>query len=233
MAIGLSRRSMLLGRGWRRGVGLAVAAVGHGTPPRRESRRALTAGETENSVQHGKDVKPPVVKIWLASANPTRSETRPRAACSAAIGGRVLDRLHRPEQSSSPGLHHQLRGYGSSGTGLGHGSRRASPDTPHAGAGDQALDAQGILNPGKVRSQAGRHPVSPPQAAAWSKRRCKRQPGEGLHAMVKTLFLALLAAVLIGGGAFAVKAFWIEPRSLVITRADIALPQWPAGTRAL
>jgi uncharacterized protein len=51
--------------------------------------------------------------------------------------------------------------------------------------------------------------------------------------MIKSLFLALLAAVLIGGGAFAVKAFWIEPRSLVITRADITLPGWPAETRPL
>lgn len=51
--------------------------------------------------------------------------------------------------------------------------------------------------------------------------------------MIKTLFLALLAAVLIGGGALAVKAFWIEPRSLVITRADIALPGWPADMRPL
>ncbi len=51
--------------------------------------------------------------------------------------------------------------------------------------------------------------------------------------MIKTLLLALLAAVLIGGGAFAVKAFWIEPRSLVVTRADIALPGWPADARPL
>jgi predicted MPP superfamily phosphohydrolase len=51
--------------------------------------------------------------------------------------------------------------------------------------------------------------------------------------MIKTLFLTLLAAVLIGGGAFAVKAFWIEPRSLVITRADIELPQWPEGAHTL
>ena len=50
--------------------------------------------------------------------------------------------------------------------------------------------------------------------------------------MIKSLFLALLAAALIAGGAFAVKAFWIEPRSLVITRADIAVPQWPAEARA-
>jgi predicted MPP superfamily phosphohydrolase len=46
--------------------------------------------------------------------------------------------------------------------------------------------------------------------------------------MIKSLFLALAAAVLIAGGAFAVKAFWIEPRSLVVTRADIAVPHWPA-----
>ncbi len=51
--------------------------------------------------------------------------------------------------------------------------------------------------------------------------------------MIKTLFLALLTAVLIAGGAFAVKAFWIEPRSLVITRADIELPQWPADAGPL
>jgi predicted MPP superfamily phosphohydrolase len=51
--------------------------------------------------------------------------------------------------------------------------------------------------------------------------------------MIKSLFLALLAAALIAGGAFAVKAFWIEPRSLVITRADIAVPQWPADARLL
>jgi len=51
--------------------------------------------------------------------------------------------------------------------------------------------------------------------------------------MIKSLFLALLAAVLIAGGAFAVKAFWIEPRSLVITRADVALQQWPAGGQPL
>jgi uncharacterized protein len=51
--------------------------------------------------------------------------------------------------------------------------------------------------------------------------------------MIKSLFLALLAAALIGGGAFAVKAFWIEPRSLVITRADIAVPQWPTDARLL
>ncbi|MGH6920114.1 MAG: metallophosphoesterase [Geminicoccaceae bacterium] len=51
--------------------------------------------------------------------------------------------------------------------------------------------------------------------------------------MIKSLFLALLAAVLIAGGAFAVKAFWIEPQSLVVTRADIALPQWPAEARPL
>jgi hypothetical protein len=51
--------------------------------------------------------------------------------------------------------------------------------------------------------------------------------------MIKSLFLALLAALLIAGGAFAVKAFWIEPRSLVITRADIALPQWPSEARPL
>jgi len=50
---------------------------------------------------------------------------------------------------------------------------------------------------------------------------------------MKTLFLALLAAVLIGGGALAVKAFWIEPRSLVITRADIALPGWPVDAPPL
>jgi uncharacterized protein len=51
--------------------------------------------------------------------------------------------------------------------------------------------------------------------------------------MIKSLLLALLAATLIAGGAFAVKAFWIEPRSLVITRADIAMPQWPADARPL
>jgi hypothetical protein len=51
--------------------------------------------------------------------------------------------------------------------------------------------------------------------------------------MIKSLFLALLAAALIGGGAFAVKAFWIEPRSLVVTRADIAVAQWPAEDRPL
>jgi len=51
--------------------------------------------------------------------------------------------------------------------------------------------------------------------------------------MIKTLFLALLAAVLIGGGALAVKAFWIEPRSLVITRADIVLPEWSPDSRPL
>jgi predicted MPP superfamily phosphohydrolase len=51
--------------------------------------------------------------------------------------------------------------------------------------------------------------------------------------MIKSVLLALLAAVLIAGGAFAVKAFWIEPRSLVITRADIAVPQWPADARPL
>jgi predicted MPP superfamily phosphohydrolase len=51
--------------------------------------------------------------------------------------------------------------------------------------------------------------------------------------MIKSVFLALLAAVLIAGGAFAVKAFWIEPRSLVITRADIAVPEWPADARPL
>jgi uncharacterized protein len=51
--------------------------------------------------------------------------------------------------------------------------------------------------------------------------------------MIKSLLLALLAAALIAGGAFAVKAFWIEPRSLVITRADIAVPQWPADARPL
>jgi predicted MPP superfamily phosphohydrolase len=51
--------------------------------------------------------------------------------------------------------------------------------------------------------------------------------------MIKSIFLALLAATLIAGGAFAVKAFWIEPRSLVITRADIAVAQWPAEARPL
>jgi hypothetical protein len=51
--------------------------------------------------------------------------------------------------------------------------------------------------------------------------------------MIKSLFLALVAAALIAGGAFAVKAFWIEPRSLVVTRADIAVPQWPAEARPL
>ena len=51
--------------------------------------------------------------------------------------------------------------------------------------------------------------------------------------MIKSLFLALVAGALIAGGAFAVKAFWIEPRSLVITRADIAVPQWPAEARPL
>ena len=51
--------------------------------------------------------------------------------------------------------------------------------------------------------------------------------------MIKSLFLALLAAALIAGGAFAVKAFWIEPRSLVVTRADIVVPQWPAEARPL
>jgi uncharacterized protein len=51
--------------------------------------------------------------------------------------------------------------------------------------------------------------------------------------MIRSVLLALLAAVLIAGGAFAVKAFWIEPRSLVITRADIAVPQWPADARPL
>jgi predicted MPP superfamily phosphohydrolase len=51
--------------------------------------------------------------------------------------------------------------------------------------------------------------------------------------MIKSLFLALVAAALIAGGAFAVKAFWIEPRSLVVTRADIAVPQWPVEARPL
>jgi uncharacterized protein len=51
--------------------------------------------------------------------------------------------------------------------------------------------------------------------------------------MIKSIFLALLAATLIAGGAFAVKAFWIEPRSLVITRADIAVAPWPAEARPL
>jgi hypothetical protein len=51
--------------------------------------------------------------------------------------------------------------------------------------------------------------------------------------MIKSLFLALLAAALIAGGAFAVKAFWIEPRSLVVTRADVAVAQWPAEARPL
>jgi uncharacterized protein len=51
--------------------------------------------------------------------------------------------------------------------------------------------------------------------------------------MIKSLFLALVAATLIAGGAFAVKAFWIEPRSLVITRADITVAQWPAQARPL
>jgi hypothetical protein len=51
--------------------------------------------------------------------------------------------------------------------------------------------------------------------------------------MIKSLFLALVAAALIAGGAFAVKAFWIEPRSLVVTRADIAVAQWPAEARPL
>jgi hypothetical protein len=51
--------------------------------------------------------------------------------------------------------------------------------------------------------------------------------------MIKSLFLALLAVALIAGGAFAVKAFWLEPRSLVVTRADLAVPQWPAEARPL
>jgi predicted MPP superfamily phosphohydrolase len=51
--------------------------------------------------------------------------------------------------------------------------------------------------------------------------------------MTKSLFLALAAAVLIAGGAFAVKAFWLEPRSLVVTRADIGVPQWPVDARPL
>ena len=51
--------------------------------------------------------------------------------------------------------------------------------------------------------------------------------------MIKSLFLALVAGALIAGGVFAVKAFWIEPRSLVVTRADIAVPQWPAEARPL
>jgi predicted MPP superfamily phosphohydrolase len=51
--------------------------------------------------------------------------------------------------------------------------------------------------------------------------------------MLKSLLLALLTATLIAGGAFAVKAFWLEPRSLVITRAEIAAPQWPADARPL
>jgi predicted MPP superfamily phosphohydrolase len=51
--------------------------------------------------------------------------------------------------------------------------------------------------------------------------------------MIKSIFLALVAAALIAGGAFAVKAFWIEPRSLVITRADIAVAHWPAEGRPL
>jgi hypothetical protein len=51
--------------------------------------------------------------------------------------------------------------------------------------------------------------------------------------MIKSLFLALLAVALIAGGAFAVKAFWLEPRSLVVTRVDIAVPQWPAEARPL
>ena len=46
--------------------------------------------------------------------------------------------------------------------------------------------------------------------------------------MIRALFLALFAAVLIAGGAFAVKAFWLEPSSLVVTRADIAVAAWPA-----
>jgi uncharacterized protein len=45
--------------------------------------------------------------------------------------------------------------------------------------------------------------------------------------MIRALFLAVFAAVLIVSGAFAVKAFWFEPRSLVITRADIAATSWP------
>ena len=51
--------------------------------------------------------------------------------------------------------------------------------------------------------------------------------------MIKTILLALFAATLIVSGAFAVKAFWIEPRSLVITRADITVPQWPSTDRPL
>ena len=51
--------------------------------------------------------------------------------------------------------------------------------------------------------------------------------------MIKSLFLALVAAALIAGGACAVKAFWIEPRSLVVTRADIAVAPWPADARPL
>ncbi|MEM7025366.1 MAG: metallophosphoesterase, partial [Pseudomonadota bacterium] len=51
--------------------------------------------------------------------------------------------------------------------------------------------------------------------------------------MIKTISIALLAALLIGGGALAVKAFWIEPRSLVVTRTDIILPDWPDDAPAL
>jgi predicted MPP superfamily phosphohydrolase len=46
--------------------------------------------------------------------------------------------------------------------------------------------------------------------------------------MIKSLFLILLVAALVAGSALAVRAFWIEPRSLVVTRADIDVAPWPA-----
>lgn len=50
--------------------------------------------------------------------------------------------------------------------------------------------------------------------------------------MIRTLSIGIVTVALIAVGAFAVEAFWIEPRSLVITEADIALPGWP-GDRPL
>jgi len=51
--------------------------------------------------------------------------------------------------------------------------------------------------------------------------------------MIRLLFLGVAAAVLIAAGAFTVQALWLEPRSLVITRAEIALPPWPADSAPL
>jgi predicted MPP superfamily phosphohydrolase len=47
------------------------------------------------------------------------------------------------------------------------------------------------------------------------------------------LLVTSLIALLLAGGVLAVWGFWIEPRSLTVTRLEIASPGWPKGAPAL